>query len=293
MLETILSRDAFLLAVELKIFWFVAFLYGVCLFLYLIHLVTKKNSIGKTAEGILWTAVVSHAVLIIFRTIEAGRAPFQTLYESLSWFSWTTSLTYLYVSRRWDNIHLAGIPVTLMSMSGMLYALLSRNPAVEPLSPPLQSWWFEYHVILAFLSYAVFVVSCSIEITYLFIKPRLKQGKSFNYGLDINSIEVFHTASFKLVLFGFPLLTFGIFSGAAWANEAWGRYWSWDPKETWSLITWTVFAMYLHAMTIAKWKGLPASLLNILGFICMFMTFLGVNWLSKLLGIPSLHVYAV
>ncbi|MBI5682667.1 MAG: c-type cytochrome biogenesis protein CcsB [Deltaproteobacteria bacterium] len=292
-IDTILSRDAFLLTTELRIFWLIAFFYGVCLFLYLIYLFTKKNSIGKTAAGILWAVVVIHAALIIFRTIEAQRAPFQTLYESLSWFAWTASFTYIYVSRKWEGIHLAGIPVTLMSMGASLYALLSRNPAVEPLSPPLQSWWFEYHVILAFLSYAVFVVSCSIEMVYLFINPRLKRGKSFDYGLDMNNIEVFHRTSFKLVLFGFPLLTFGVFSGAAWANEAWGRYWSWDPKETWSLITWTVFAMYLHAMTIPKWRGLPASLLNILGFICMLMTFLGVNWLSKLLGIPSLHIYAV
>ena len=88
-------------------------------------------------------------------------------------------------------------------------------------------------------------------------------------------------------------MTFAVFSGAAWANDAWGRYWSWDPKETWSLITWTVFTMYLHSMTMQRFNGRFASALNILGFVCMMMTFLGVNWLAKLLGIPSLHVYAV
>jgi ABC-type transport system involved in cytochrome c biogenesis permease subunit len=97
----------------------------------------------------------------------------------------------------------------------------------------------------------------------------------------------------RLVLFGFPFLTFAIFSGAAWANDIWGRYWSWDPKETWSLITWTVYAIYLHSKTIGKWKDAPASFLNILGLICMFMTFLGVNYLPKLFNIPSLHTYAV
>lgn len=293
MLETILSRDAFLLTIELKLFWSIALFYGICLFLFLAHLITKNTSIGKAATDILWANVVLHAALILFRTFEAQRAPFQTLYESLSWFAWSASITYLYAARKWKDVFLAGIPVTLLSMGACLYALLSRNPAVEPLSPPLQSWWFEYHVILAFLSYAVFVVSCGVEIVYLFIKPRLEKGLSYGYGLDLDNIESFHKTSFKLVLFGFPLLTFGIFSGAAWANDAWGRYWSWDPKETWSLITWTVFAMYLHSMTIPKWKGLPASMFNILGFICMMMTFLGVNWLAKLLGIPSLHIYAV
>jgi len=109
----------------------------------------------------------------------------------------------------------------------------------------------------------------------------------------LDNLESFHAQSFRLALFGFPLLTFGIFSGAAWANEAWGRYWGWDPKETWSLITWTVFAMYLHSVSIPKWRGLPASVFNILGFICMIMTFIGVNWVAKLLGIPSLHLYAM
>ena len=114
-----------------------------------------------------------------------------------------------------------------------------------------------------------------------------------SYGLLLENIEKFHETAYRLVLFGFPLLTFGIISGAAWADEAWGRFWSWDPKETWSLITWTVFALYLHAMVMPAWRGKPASIFNILGFICMIMTFVGVNWLAKLLGIESLHLYAI
>ena len=97
----------------------------------------------------------------------------------------------------------------------------------------------------------------------------------------------------RLVMMAFPLLTFAIFSGAAWANDAWGRYWSWDPKETWSLITWTVYAIYLHTRAIPEWRERVSPYLNILGFCCMVMTFVGVNWLAKLLDIPSLHTYAV
>ena len=292
-IETILSRDAYLLTIEIRLFWFVALVYGISLILYLAHLITKKTGPGKIATNILWLGVIAHTVLILLRTFESQRAPFQTLYESLSWFAWSASTTYLYVARKWRDIYLPGILVTLLSMGACLYALLSRSPSVEPLSPPLQSYWFEWHVALAFLSYAVFVVSCSIEIVYLIIKNPLKKGLALEYGLNMNNMEAVHAASFRLALFGFPLLTFGIFSGAAWANEAWGRYWGWDPKETWSLITWTVFAIYLHSMSIPRWKGLPASIFNILGFICMLMTFIGVNWLARLLGIPSLHLYAM
>ena len=292
-LETLLSRDAFLLSVDIRLFWFVALIYGASLVLYIIHLVTKKTGPGKLATNILWFGVITHAGLILLRTFEGQRAPFQTLYESLSWFAWSAAVTYLYVERKWKDIYLSGILVAALSMGACLYALLTRSPAVEPLSPPLQSWWFEWHVVLAFLSYAVFVVSCSIEIVYLAIKPSLKKGLGTDFGINMDNLESFHAQSFRLALFGFPLLTFGIFSGAAWANEAWGRYWGWDPKETWSLITWTVFAMYLHSVSIPKWRGLPASVFNILGFICMIMTFIGVNWVAKLLGIPSLHLYAM
>ena len=292
-LETLLSRDAYLLAIEIRLFWFVAIVYGVCLVLYLIHLTTKKTGPGRLGTNTLWLGVITHAGLILLRTFEGQRAPFQTLYESLSWFAWSASVTYLFVERKWKDIYMPGILVTSLSMGACLYALLTRSPAVEPLSPPLQSYWFEWHVVLAFLSYAVFVVSCSIEIAYLAVKPSVKKGYKLEYGLNMHNLETFHRQSFRLALFGFPLLTFGIFSGAAWANEAWGRYWGWDPKETWSLITWTVFAIYLHSMSIPKWKGLPASLFNILGFICMLMTFIGVNWLARLLGIPSLHLYAM
>ncbi len=122
---------------------------------------------------------------------------------------------------------------------------------------------------------------------------RLLRTRNHALGLTPRELKPFRTMATKLVIFGFPMLTFGIFSGSAWANEAWGRYWGWDPKETWSLITWTVFAMYLHAQSVPRWKEGVASFLNLLGFVCMIMTFLGVNWLSKLLGIPSLHAYAV
>lgn len=290
---TILSRDAFLLTFEIRIFWLVAFVYGLCFLLFLFYTFTKHASLGKKANTILTAGVILHTFLIILRTIEAERAPFQSLYESLSWFAWSSVLTYLYTSRRWKEIYTPGILVTLLASGASLYALLRRSPAVDPLSPALQSYWFEYHVILAFLSYAVFVVSCSIEINYAILKSLLKRGMGTGYGINLSNIESFHKASHGLVLFGFPLLTFGIVSGSFWANEAWGRYWSWDPKEIWSLITWTVFAIYLHSMTLPQWREKPASFFNILGFICMLMTFLGVNWLAKLLGIPGLHLYAV
>jgi cytochrome c-type biogenesis protein CcsB len=288
--DTILSRDSYLLFIELRVFWFVAFLYGLSFILYLFHIVTRSSSVGRGAQFLLLLAALVHVGLIVLRTFEAGRAPFQTLYESLSWFACSAVITYLFMSRNFREIYLPGTLVSGLSLGACMYALLSRSPAVEPLSPALQSYWFEWHLVLAFFSYAVFVVSAAIEISYMAASLLLKRGLSKIYGFDGGNIDEFHGKALKLVLFGFPLLTFAIFSRAVWANEALGRYWNWDPKETWSLIMWTVFAIYLHSKTIPGLQGLPASLLNILGFICMMMTFLGVNWLTKLLSIPSLHV---
>ncbi len=291
----ILLRDAFLLGIELKLFWFVTLLYGISFIIGIAYLISSNSAIGKYLTWSLKITAVVHTILIIFRTVEGMRPPFQNLYETLSWFAWFANVTYLYAQSRWRGVHLPGFIVAGISMAACLYSLLTRDPVIAPIPPALQSPWYEIHVITAFFAYAVFVVSFSIEVCFLKFKnnplssPFTKGGeRGFGY-IDEN----FRRWTHRLVLFGFPLLTFAIFSGAAWANDAWGRYWSWDPKETWSLITWTVYALYLHSKTIGKWRGLTASVINIIGFICMIMTFLGVNWLVKLLDIPSLHAYAV
>jgi cytochrome c-type biogenesis protein CcsB len=287
--EELLLKDAFLLSIELRLFWLVALLYGVSFITGIVYLISSKRGIGKALTLELRITAIIHTILIIFRTLEGQRPPFQTLYETLSWFAWSANITYLYVQSRWRDVHLPGFIVAGIAMGACLYSLLTRDPVIAPIPPALQSPWYEVHVITAFLAYAVFVVSFSVETSYLkFRSSSDKAPKAFGY-ID----EEFHRWTHRLVLFGFPFLTFAIFSGAAWANDSWGRYWSWDPKETWSLITWTVYAMYLHTRAIGKWRGTPASILNLLGFVCMIMTFLGVNWLVKLLGIPSLHAYGV
>lgn len=291
--DTVLSRDAFLLGMELKLFWAIAFIYGFSALLFLIHSVSGEGSVGRIARALLTFNIIIHTGLIVLRTFEAGRAPFETLYESLSWFAWSASATYIIVTRRWRDVYLPGLFVSSLSLGACLYSLLSRSPGITILPPALQSYWFEWHVVFAFFSYAVFIVSASVEASFLILNPFVKRGVGRAWGLGAENIEEFHSLAKRLVMFGYPFLTFAILSGAAWANEAWGRYWSWDPKETWSLVTWTVFTIYLHSKAIPKYRGLPASVINIIGFVCMMMTFLGVNWLAKLLGIPSLHVYTV
>jgi ABC-type transport system involved in cytochrome c biogenesis permease subunit len=287
--EEILVRDVFLLGIELKIYWLVALSYGVCFFIGVAYLISSNPGTGKAlTRGLRLTAVI-HTLLIIFRTYEGMRPPFQSLYEALSFFAWSSNLTYLYAQSRWRAVHLPGFIVSGIAMGACLYGAFTRSPVIDPIPPALQSPWYEVHVITAFMSYAVFVVSFSVEACYLRFRTPPGAATGIFGAID----EDFRRWTHRLVLFGFPFLTFAIFSGAAWANDAWGRYWSWDPMETWSLITWTVYAIYLHSKTIRRWKNTPASVLNILGFVCMIMTFLGKNWLVQLFNIPSLHSYAV
>ncbi|MDH4227376.1 MAG: c-type cytochrome biogenesis protein CcsB [Deltaproteobacteria bacterium] len=292
-IDELTLKTASLLTFEYRLYWIVALSYALSALIYLAHALSGSKKAASSAKGLLITAFILHVGLIAVRTYEVERAPFQTLYETLSWFAFTAVGTYLLVSRKWKDVHLPALFVTTLAAGACGYALLTRTPAAEPLSPPLQSYWFESHVILAFFSYAVFIVSSAIEISAAVASGFLKRGRQSFRGFEASAMHGFHATSYNLVLFGFPLLTFAIFSGAAWANEAWGRYWSWDPKETWSLITWTVFTMYLHSARVPGWSERVAPILNILGFVCMMMTFLGVNWLAKLLGIPSMHVYAV
>lgn len=269
---------------ELRLLWVVISLYTLSFLLHLLHGFVPKR-FGRVALGVLYITAFFHTGLIIFRTFEGARLPFQTLYETLSWFSWTNLVTYLYVQRKFSNVYLPGLVIAGLSTFAMLLGVRSSSIEIAPVFPALQSYWYEPHVITAFAAYAVIVVSCSIELSYLLMRR-------FNpYSMNEHSLRAFHGLSHKLVMVGFPLLTFGILSGAAWANEAWGQYWQWDPKETASLLTWVIFAMYLHAMRIPGWREAPASVLNLLGFLSMLVTFIGINYLVRLFNLYSLHAY--
>lgn len=268
-----------------KLLLLVALIYTASLFLYLTYFFKPKIlKQGMYAFFVLLFGATLHIFVIVLRTVDAQHAPFQTLYESLSWFAFFAVACLLIFEWR-SKVRLPGPFVIIIAISACLYALFGQSDQIKPLPPALQSGWFIWHVALAFGSYAAFVNAFAVEISFLFIR------NGSRYNLNHSDKQVFHRLAYKLILFGFPLLTFGIVSGAFWAQKAWGTYWGWDPKETWALITWSVYVLYLHAKVTPGWTRGKASLLNVLGFVCMILTFVGVNWLSKLLSIPSLHVY--
>lgn len=262
------------------------FVYGLAAFLYIVSWVFKKEAPGKLA---LWTAVLGLAgntAGIILRWIESykmgiGHAPLSNLYESLVFFSWTILIIYLFVERKYKN-RTIGAFVTPLAFFAMAYASLHNN-SIQPLIPALKSNWLIAHVITCFIGYAAFAIALGTSCMYL-IKKRDTEGKSLLLK-KFPKENIIDELTYQMIMLGFLFLSIGIITGAVWANSAWGRYWGWDPKETWSLITWFIYATVLHAKMMRGWHGKKIAYLSIVGFAAVLFTYFGVNWL------PGLHSY--
>lgn len=267
------------------------FVYFFSMVLYVSYLAFRSESLGKVATLTLLAGVIVETTAIFLRWYESyqmgiGRAPLTNLYESLVFFAWTIAIVYLLIERKF-KIKTAGAFVTPFPFIIMAYASLTPNE-IQPLVPALQSNWLISHVVTCFVGYSAFAVSFGVSFLYLFkVKAEKRSGKKEGAFLGyLPSSEVLDEVSYKTIAIGFPLLTIGIITGAFWANVAWGTYWSWDPKETWSLIVWLIYAAYLHARITKGWRGTKAALLSIVGFSATLFCYLGVN-----LILSGLHSY--
>ena len=273
------------------------------------NLIAKVGKINTIlANGILFFILCS-------RWIVAGYFPLSNLYESLLFLTWLLLTVYLYIETK-TNSKLIGsvlIPVTLL-LNG--FANLTLSPEMQkssPLVPALQSNWLMMHVSMMLLSYSTLIIGSLLCILFLVISRykdidlKAIDNSSlplYNIMLDyyeakltspsteiselgkLKLLQSLDNWSYRIIGLGFPFLTIGIISGGVWANEAWGSYWSWDPKETWALITWLVFASYLHARITKGWEGKQTAILGSLGFFVIWICYLGVNFLGK-----GLHSY--
>ncbi|MFH1942449.1 MAG: c-type cytochrome biogenesis protein CcsB [bacterium] len=228
----------------------------------------------------------------ILRWIESarlgyGHVPLSNFYEALITISWCIVLVYIIIQWRYKTDILGVFIFPIVSLA-MAYASLSPSvrDSIQPLMPALQSNWLTYHVLTCLLGYAAFTVAFGSSIAYL-----IKQGEKGKSKGGIPDLlphaDLLEEVIYKANAIGFLLLGIGIVTGSVWANVAWGSYWSWDPKETWSLITWIVYAVFLHARLTKGWKGKRMAVLSIIGFIAVLFTFLGVNFL-----LSGLHSYA-
>jgi len=265
------------------------FIYGLAAFLYIAFWVFKKPLPGRLATWTTMIGLSGNLAGVIMRWVESyrlgvGHAPLSNLYESLVFFSMTIIIVYLVIEMKYKN-RIIGAFTTPIAFLAMAYASMSPNISdrIQPLLPALKSNWLIAHVITCFVGYAAFAIAFGISCMYLF-KQRDTGAKSSLLALFPNT-KVLEELNHQMIMFGFLFLTTGIITGAVWANSAWGRYWGWDPKETWSLITWFIYATLLHARMMKGWGGKRIAYLSIIGFVAVLFTYFGVNYL------PGLHSY--
>jgi cytochrome c-type biogenesis protein CcsB len=273
------------------LFGIATFVYFFSMVLYVSYLAFRSEMLGKVASLSMLGGVVVETAAIGMRWYESyqmgiGRAPLTNLYESLAFFAWTFAVIYLVLERKF-KIRTVGAFVAPFPFLIMAYASLNPND-IQPLVPALKSNWLISHVVTCFVGYAAFAVSFGVSFLYLFKAGSEKRSpKSAGSFWDIlPSSAALDEIGYKTIAIGFPLLTIGIVTGAFWANVAWGTYWSWDPKETWSLIVWLIYAAYLHARITRGWRGKRAAILSIVGFAATIFCYLGVN-----LILSGLHSY--
>ena len=250
-------------------------LFGLSAFSYLAYLFSKKERTARTGLVMAVAGVAAHSVALVARTIESGHAPFTNMYESLSFLAWSIAVAFILVQLRY-KMPRPGLYLMLLTLAVMALASSPLMPKeATPLIPALQSYWLWLHVSVTLFGEAFFAVAFVASLMYLRAKDEDRRAR-----LDV--------LAYRAVAVGFPLFTLGgLVFGMVWAEKAWGSYWSWDPKEVWSLITWFVFALYLHTRIVRGWKGNRSAAIAILGFLAALFTYFGVNYL-----LPGLHSYA-
>ncbi len=265
------------------------FLYGLAMVCYFGSFAFKNKHLAKAGFYVLCAGLLMNTAGIGLRWVESyqmgyGRAPLSNMYESLVFFSWTMAVLYVFVELKYRE---QGFGVFVSPLIFLAIAYASFDPSISarinPLIPALKSNWLIAHVVTCFLGYAGFALAFGFSLIY-FVKPRQPDGDSVFSRLP--AWEVIDELTYQMVVFGFLFLTIGIITGAVWANSAWGKYWSWDPKETWSLITWFVYAIFMHLRLMRGWHGRNLALVSIVGFMAVLFTYFGVNFL-----LSGLHSY--
>lgn len=268
--------------VAMQLFWWAFLGYSLSCLLYIVFLVFEKRLISTLATLVMTLSFVLLTAALIVRSIIVQHLPLTNMFEYISLFAWFAAIFY-FLALKMYKLQIIGaffsIIIFMLMVSG---SLLPKRMDMQ-LVPALQSYWLQIHVSLAALGEAAFTTAFVANIMF-FLKKFLPQKSSFAHRLP--QLATLDRISYKSIKVGYPLFTVGaLFAGAIWAEQAWGRFWSWDPKEVGSLVVWLVYTAYLHARYVKGWQGTRAAVLSAIGFICTLLTFFA----NMILG--GLHSY--
>ena len=248
--------------------------YGLGLFL-------RPRLILRWASIALFATWLLCSLSLALRVLQAHRLPLQSRYDLLLWFHWWLLIVYLVVEDR-TRVTLPGLLIAVLSLGLGLGGLLSLDPALLPVLPQQSSTWFVAHAAVLYPAYAFLVVAVAIELSSLFYGPLTRRESPEPAERQERYLE-FRSYAYRLVLLAFPLLSFALISNALWRSSIRGHYWAWGQEETWALISWLLFACYLHLRTQARTSRVLTLVTGLVGVLAVTFTFTGVNWLVRLL----------
>jgi len=249
--------------------------------------------VGQLATMITFVGVFVNTLALGTRAYERYQltgtfAPWSNQFEAMAFVAWSIIVGYLILEFKYGIKAIGAFVVSIGFIAmGAASLLPYRYQTAEPLVPALNSYWIYIHVSVTLTSYAAFAMAGGLGVMYLLKERAELNGNTSSLTSAFPSLETIDELGYKAITIGFPLLAFGIILGAMWANYAWGGYWSWDPKETWSLIVWLIYGAYIHARMTRGWGGHRAAIYAIFGFLMVIFCFWGVNFL-----LSGLHAYA-
>jgi len=256
---------------ELSLFWLATGIYIIAWARFYTGWKQSSPAGVRLATIILWCGFVLHAGMVGLRWYRAGHIPFITAFEFVTFFAFLVVLVFLLFATREKNRPL-GVFLLPVALGLMFYAAL-LNRVIEPEIPIFNSLLLKLHVLTTLFGYAAWSITFAASVCFLFLdrKTGSKSG-------------MFDLMAYRSAFFAFCFLTLGILTGALWADRVFGQLWFWDPKETWSFITWLIFMAYLHARYTLDWRGKRAAILAIIGFLAVLFTYIGVDFL-----LPQIH----
>jgi cytochrome c-type biogenesis protein CcsB len=246
---------------------------------YFAYLFFQKAPLQRIALALMAIGLVLHTVSLVACGLRAGAFPINNLHETLSVTGWTLAAAFLGLSFRY-KLKILGIYAAPLVVLTMIAAYqMPRWTAGPP--QMFKSWWLVTHIVTIFMGNAAFALACGIGILYLIQENAIKtktRGFFFN---RLPSLDLLDTTGYACIVMGFSMITIGLITGIVYAKAIWGRFWSWDPKEVWSAITWLFYAALLHERLTVGWRGRRAAIMSIIGFGVLLFTFLGVNFLLQ------------
>jgi cytochrome c-type biogenesis protein CcsB len=254
---------------------------------YVVHSRTHRSWTGWVASGATTVSLGLLTAGLVRRGLAAGHWPLTNRYEFALCFAWAVIAIYLLLEASWRERR-AGALVLPVALLVTTYAVI-RPPderSISLLLPALRSPWLPVHVLSTMIGYGALGVAAGLGLVRL--APSTPSDGSQKARGELSHEAVEHTME-RVVVLGFPWLTLGILTGAIWAQSAWGRYWGWDPKETWALVTWLWYLLILHVCPLRSWRGRRLAALIVVGFGVVLFTFMGVPWLVRTVRLESLH----